>query len=443
MSTSDHRADDNLFRLYQALLSETDIPDLSAYDPLGTWMEVALEMHAMRVRDGVAGVKAYARGFNNLKEKTEEVKRLIRVLSGSPPDEDAEQKPARRIRFLPLSEFLNREAQQWLIPDILPRDGLALVYGESGGYKTFLVMDWSFSLATGTPWLGRHVAHGPVAYIVAEGGYGVGKRAQAWLVHHQRFFRTREELDQQVPVRLYDESIILQEPASVAELLTALQEDFPDEPPLMVVIDTLSRCSPGAEEVSNTDMARVLASADMVRQQFHCTVLIVHHEGKDKDRGPRGASALLANIETAILVTPDGDTTKVESIKAKDAPKFKPIRLEALEVRFGAHPDEASLVLVPRLATEEEGEEQPRMTETEASMYALLVKAGRPLTYTEWREAGKEAQLNNRLIEQAIASLRKKGLVQQTEKRGPYSLVQDESVLTQPSAPTDESTTAD
>jgi len=66
---------------------------------------------------------------------------------------------------------------------------------------------------------------------------------------------------------------------------------------VLVVIDTLSRCSGGADENSNTEMARVIAAADQVQQRFHCTVLIVHHAGKDRERGPRGASSLIGNTE--------------------------------------------------------------------------------------------------------------------------------------------------
>ena len=396
------QADRKLYDLYQILVTESDPPPLEAYMPLGEWLNIAREMHHLRVKEGIPGVKSYIRALNNLKQKTDLEKRLIQLLSGGPPPDDPTT-PQRRIRFLPLSEFLNRPSQQWLIPEVLPRDGLALVYGESGSYKSFLVMDWSFCLATGTPWLGRRVAHGPVAYIAAEGGYGIGKRVNAWLVHHQRFFRNMQELNQQVPVCMYEGSIILQESSDVAQLVTALQEDF-TEPPVLVVIDTLSRCSPGADEVSNTDMARVLASADSIRQLFHCTVLIVHHEGKDKERGPRGASALLANVETAILTAPNGmGSTKVESIKAKDAPKFKPFYLEAKEVSFGPLPEDTSLVLIE--GDEDEIEANPRRPESHSVVLACL--QDKQLTFTELKQACRDAGQKEDTFKSAFSALNK------------------------------------
>lgn len=48
-------------------------------------------------------------------------------------------------------------------------------------------------------------------------------------------------------------------------------------------------------------------------------VLIVHHSGKDRDRGMRGSNALLGAVDAAIEVTKDADTglceAKVTAIK--------------------------------------------------------------------------------------------------------------------------------
>jgi hypothetical protein len=316
--------------------------------------------------------------------------------------------PESRFRFKSLSEILNQPAQQWLIPGILPREGLALLYGESGGYKSFLVMDWSFCLATGTPWFGRELVRGPVAYFAAEGGSGLKKRSLAWLVHHQFFCNDPLEYDRQIPLRMVDDKqLVLQSPEHIMGLLTALQHDFP-EPPVLVVIDTLSRSSAGADENNNTDMAKVLANADLIRQQLHCVVLLVHHEGKDKERGPRGASALTANIETSFLVTPDGSGgTRVESIKAKDASKFKPLYLEIQEVRYGTLPDEASLVLVPanQALLEEEWKEKQAAKVPDSQATILQCLQGKQMTYGELQQACIKAGQKENTFKAAFRAL--------------------------------------
>ena len=346
---------------------------------------------------------------------------LMSLASAPPPELAGEatesEQPTRRIRFISTAEMLQRPGQQWIIPAILPRDSIALVYGESGSFKSFLVMAWSLAIGTGKPWLGHQVTRGPVAYIAAEGGYGVMKRVKAWMSWHEYSDPAT------IGVKWYDQPMAMQDARNLAELLTALKEDF-EEPPVLVVVDTLSRCAAGADEDSNTEMAQVLAGADVIREELHCTVLIVHHVGKDRERGPRGASALLCNVEAAIYVTPTTVGNKVECAKAKDARPFDRIYLQAQEVSYGPSDDDASLVLI---AGDESAEEhKPAMTKDEAAMYALLI--GKELTYTQWIKAATdpqrgEAQMKEAAAKFAIGDLKKAGRVQQREHRGPYSIV--------------------
>lgn len=161
-------------------------------------------------------------------------------------------------------------------------------------------------------------------------------------------------------------------------------------------------------------MARVLASADMIREELHCTVLIVHHVGKDQQRGPRGASALLCNVETAIYVTPTTVRNKVECAKAKDARPFDRIYLQAKAITYGSDPDEdCSLVLIK--GDEREDENKPAMSKAEATMYGILI--GQELTYTEWIKSATdssrgESALPVKTAEAALRRLMETGRVQ-------------------------------
>lgn len=328
-------------------------------------------------------------------------------LAGQPASDEEtaqEQKPSRRIRFLPDSAFENRPPRQWLIPSILPKSGIAMVFGPPGCGKSFLTMAWSLCIASGTPWLGRPVLKGPVAYIAGEGPFGLGPRIKAWKYHHS--------FTGDSGVQWFDEAVILQETGQVGELLTAFEEDF-EESPALVVIDTLSRCSGGADENSNSEMAKVIASADMIQQQFHCSVLIVHHAGKDRDKGPRGASSLIGNTETIIEVAATEEGCKVIHYKQKDAPKFDMIALKLAQVQYGPEDDDNSAVLVV-------GNEQarPLMNKSESVMYAAL--QGKHLTYSEWVQAGvgdgEVKVISKTSAENAITNLGKMGLVQKIGK---------------------------
>ena len=234
---------------------------------------------------------------------------LGRLASMQPPNEPLPDLPPRRVRFLSDSEFENRPPRQWLIPAIMPREGTAMVFGPSGCNKSFLVMAWSLCIASGTPWLGRQVLQGPVAYISAEGSFGIGARIKAWKTFHQ--------FSGESGVKWFDETVVLQDAGNFKELRMALEEDFA-QPPLLVVIDTLSRCSGGADENSNTEMARIIAATDILHQTYHCTVLIVHHAGKDNERGAWAASVLRQSeaVMLALLSNAEQPLTYGEWVKA-------------------------------------------------------------------------------------------------------------------------------
>jgi hypothetical protein len=360
------------------------------------------------------GVQAVRKAFTALVKD----RPWLGKLAAQAAEDDAQgQGSVRRIRFLPDSEFENRPPRQWLIPSILPRSGIAMAFGPPGCGKSFLTIDWSLCIASGTQWLGRSVLQGPVAYIAGEGAFGLGPRIKAWKYQH-RFTGNSG-------VQWFDETIALQDAGTLSELLTALTEDFTD-PPVLVVIDTLSRCSGGADENSNTEMARVIASADLLQQQFHCTVLIVHHAGKDKDKGPRGASSLIGNTETILEVAPTEEGCRVICYKQKDAPKFEPISLKLQQIWYGPGDEDNSAVLVV-------GNEQAplKMTRSETLMYTALI--GKDLTYSEWVQAGLAyaSQLKEKLAERsaqgAIAKLYKAGRVQQIGKR--YSILPEQQAI--------------
>lgn len=337
---------------------------------------------------------------------------LMKLVIQQPPpeqEEQTEQQPTRRIRFRPDSAFENRPTRQWLIPAMLPQSGIAMIFGPPGCGKSFLTMAWSLCIASGTPWLGRPVLQGSVAYIAGEGSFGLGPRICAW--------KTHTGFQGESGVQWFDETIMMQDASNLNELITALAEDFPT-PPVLVVIDTLSRCSGGADENSNTDMAKVIAAADAIQQRFHCTVLIVHHAGKDKERGPRGASSLIGNTETIIEVAPMDEGCRVICYKQKDAPKFDPISLQLRSVQYGLNEEDNSAVLII-------GDEQAplKMTHSESVMYAVLL--GKHLAYGEWVQVGIEAKLSERTAKGAIKKLEQSKRVQKIGKLYTHSIEQE------------------
>lgn len=396
-----HNLDPQITRALQELLAgrepaRTDIEPLTG-DVRACITALLDAMHA-------DGVQAVRKVFLALVRDNRPwlVKLAASAVPGEAPPEST--KPARRIRFLPDSEFENRPPRQWLIPSILPKEGIALLYGPPGCGKSFLTMAWSLCIASGQQWLGHPVLQGPVAYIAGEGSFGIGPRLKAWKTHYQ--------FSGESGVRWFDESLALQDAGDFTGLVTAFEKDFA-QPPVLVVIDTLSRCSGGADENSNTDMAKVIAAADALQQRFHCTVLIVHHAGKDHNRGPRGASALTGNTETIIEVAPTNEGCRVVCYKQKDALKFESIVLKLERVQYGLEDaDNAAVLIYSDIKAE------PKMKPSESVMYAALM--GKTLTHTAWKNAGVATGISERSARYAILALVRAGHVVKNGKL--YSL---------------------
>jgi len=233
---------------------------------------------------------------------------------------------------------------RWMVRGVLPAAGLAALYGASGSGKSFLILDMGCAVAGGAEWFGRRVTQAPVTYVCLEGEAGIGKRVKAWCLHHNA----------PVPVAL----------RFSAEPFDLLSDDVGELAKAiiasggaggMVIIDTLNRAAPGADENSSVDMGQIIAAAKQLQNLTGGLVLLVHHTGKDATKGLRGHSSLYAALDGAIEVTAT-DTRKAWSVaKSKDdiTGDAHPFKLEVVELGTDDDGDEiTSCVVVPDDSTE-------------------------------------------------------------------------------------------
>lgn len=226
-----------------------------------------------------------------------------------------EREEAYRLRLLTTDQLRQLPPPAWQIDDITPTPGVVMTYGPPGGYKTFLVLGQSLSVATGAPWLDDHaVKQGNVVYVAAEGAHGLPDRIDAW----ERWHHTE----------VGDAVLWLPEPVNLLERrdVEAFARAIAPHQPARIVFDTLARCTVGGDENSAGDMGRAVDSLGWLSREFAATVNFVHHTGKDGGTY-RGSSALLGAVDTAIEVSSNGHVT-IKCEKQKDAPKFTPIELE-------------------------------------------------------------------------------------------------------------------
>jgi hypothetical protein len=118
----------------------------------------------------------------------------------------------------------------------------------------------------------------------------------------------------------------------------------------VIMIDTLSAASPGADENSSVDMGRILEALKRIRDECEGLVILVHHSGKDSSKGLRGHSSLLAALDAVIEVRREDDRRSWRLVKSKDGVDGEeyPFRLSVMELGTDEDGDSiTSCVVIP------------------------------------------------------------------------------------------------
>jgi hypothetical protein len=170
----------------------------------------------------------------------------------------------------------------YLVKDLLPDIGLAVVFGAEKCGKSFWLFDVMMHVALGWPYRGHDVIQGGVVYCALEGGRGFAKRIVAF---RQDFIAQDSD---PVPFWLLDVRLDLIKEHTA--LINVIRTQLKNTNPAAVVIDTLNRALNGSEN-DDEDMGKFIAAADAIRDAFNCLVVIIHHTPLSGGR-PRGHSSL-------------------------------------------------------------------------------------------------------------------------------------------------------
>lgn len=250
------------------------------------------------------------------------------------------QAPLMRFKLLTGADLYNAPPMRWMVRGVLPVEGLAALFGASGSGKSFLMLDIAAAVAGGDyDWFGRRVTQAPVTYVCLEGEAGIGKRVKAWSLHNNKPVPDALRFITQPFDLLSDD---------VGELAKAIIAGGGAGG--MVIIDTLNRAAPGADENSSVDMGQIIAAAKQLQSLTGGLVCLVHHTGKDTTKGLRGHSSLYAALDGAIEVTATDNRKAWSVAKCKDdvTGDAHPFKLEIVTVGIDADGDEiTSCVAVP------------------------------------------------------------------------------------------------
>ncbi|WP_078662345.1 AAA family ATPase [Streptomyces bicolor] len=206
-----------------------------------------------------------------------------------------------------------------LIADFINRDTLSRIFGPPKSLKSFIALSMAAAIGTGERWFGYATNQTPVLYVVAEGARGIRPRVRAW-----------EEMNgrKMTGVTFYPRAVQIGEDDQMRQLIAYARQGGYG----FVIFDTQARCTVGHEENSNSEMGKIVARLDKLREHTQAGAMLVHHSGNEGGRA-RGATAILAAIDSEFEVKRDKGTARVtvKSVAQKDMAEAPDLAVEAVK----------------------------------------------------------------------------------------------------------------
>lgn len=224
------------------------------------------------------------------------------------------------------------EPVNWLVEGVIPEKSFVALYGPPASFKSFIAMDIAECIASGRDWLGKKInGTGPVLYIAGEGHGGIGARIAAIKQHHNtpdeaQVYVVRSQINLRSSVEDFTNLIL-----AIDELVQGLGVDL-----RMIVIDTLARAFGGGNENSSDDMGAFIQATGKIQNRYKCSLMLLHHAGKDTTKGLRGHSSLLGAVDTQmeIIRFPQTREGLILMSKQKDGEDGQNYGFEAIEVEL-------------------------------------------------------------------------------------------------------------
>jgi hypothetical protein len=218
------------------------------------------------------------------------------------------------FRPQPFSEINSEAFPLELVENLLPMEGTACIFGQSGSGKTFLAIDLMLAIALGKEdWFGHRIMQRPVIYIALEGEAGVRDRLNAYQLHHG--------IDIPNNFRIIFQQLDICNVDHQAALIDAIKETGFERP--AVFIDTLTRATPGLDLNGPKDMGLVIAGTGVIQRGVGGLVTSIYHSTM-KSTDPKGATELghssyRGSLDASIQVYVEKDKKYWSARKVKDA----------------------------------------------------------------------------------------------------------------------------
>lgn len=255
---------------------------------------------------------------------------------------------ASRFRLWSAHDLDNEPEPSWVVRDLIPDDSIVLWIGPSQAFKSFLLLDVLLSVSCGVDTFGAKTEAGPVLYGAIEDMRNIGKgRRKAWQFAH-------ECADSPLDNFRVSTVPFLGMPGDFEDWLVQIKTWLNGRKLKLLAIDTAGKTLAGLNENESGTVRTFHQMCDRLREEFGCTVVAIHHSGKDAERGARGSGAWTADFDSMIeTIRPDKTLLNVEVVvrKHKNAPDGK-------RWTFKGSPLAGSLVFTPSTRDEHKAAEE-------------------------------------------------------------------------------------
>ena len=233
-------------------------------------------------------------------------------------EEQYDELYGEREKFARTKGFANFEPMSnWLINGYVTSEGITLVKGEPGSFKSFAVLDWACCITTGKPWLDCRVRPGMVVYVSACGAGGLRKRVKGWA----DTYNDGENIDDLLVV---GDPVNFKDARKIDDLIREINSTCGAHGTVkLVIIDSIERCIGGHSD------SYVVRACDRIRAMVGSSVLVV--KGSNN-----GDSELNAACDSEVIIKRVGNFEYVlTNTKQRDGDLMPCIEIQMSAITIG------------------------------------------------------------------------------------------------------------
>lgn len=223
-----------------------------------------------------------------------------------------------------LAEVISRPRKEWLIDGMIGLGDKHILYGPPKSGKSLVALDLCGAGAKGDSWARKRVARPfNTVYVWGEGSSSLRERALGMI--------KRRGLDEQEQERIKFVDRILDFTCSKLEnSVESWADRFISEnrdwlQGGLLIVDTYSLAGLGLSENEVTSATLVFSTAQKVMDKLGCAILFIHHSSKANGDDPRGSSAIVAAVDSAICVSPSKKQKAVYCRTSRHAEPTAPV----------------------------------------------------------------------------------------------------------------------